>query len=377
MDGNADSKITDPSAPKSNNHSTEPNTEPGSVAPENDTNPTNPTEPSTEPTEDYETKSGTVAPSNPTGIGGTSEEWFEEGFNPFEWFSSDFLPEAEKLIATLSAMLLAVRMEIDEENRKKIDALIQFGEDLDNLLYELQSIALGNVESIYTSISLENWLSALMEVKKINEIEGFAIYDELNTMLGELYVVLLIKDSVDAISKGDKERFDENVEKLQNELKDIIETAAWKEIFTDFFNNLKPPPAPPPAPAINFDEVLSAIGSFFAEFGTGILCIIMLLISLILFVLTNGAYQPTTAPAFQNGGFVAVNRPFIAREAGPELIGTINGRTAVANNSQIVTAVSRGVSSAFLEAFYNQEDLVNVEVFLDGRQLLTTGRAQS
>ncbi len=37
---------------------------------------------------------------------------------------------------------------------------------------------------------------------------------------------------------------------------------------------------------------------------------------------------------------------FVAREAGPELVGTIGGRTAVANNDQIVEGISAGVEWA-------------------------------
>ena len=37
---------------------------------------------------------------------------------------------------------------------------------------------------------------------------------------------------------------------------------------------------------------------------------------------------------------------FLAREAGPELVGTINGHTAVANNDQIEAGIERAVSRA-------------------------------
>ena len=37
---------------------------------------------------------------------------------------------------------------------------------------------------------------------------------------------------------------------------------------------------------------------------------------------------------------------FIAREQGPELVGRIGNRTAVANNDQIVEGVAAGVTSA-------------------------------
>ena len=46
------------------------------------------------------------------------------------------------------------------------------------------------------------------------------------------------------------------------------------------------------------------------------------------------------------GGFVTTGQMFIAREAGPEYVGTIGNRTAVANNDQIVEGISSGVYAA-------------------------------
>ena len=37
---------------------------------------------------------------------------------------------------------------------------------------------------------------------------------------------------------------------------------------------------------------------------------------------------------------------FVAREAGPELVGTIGGRNAVANNGQIIAGIQAGVTNA-------------------------------
>ena len=51
-------------------------------------------------------------------------------------------------------------------------------------------------------------------------------------------------------------------------------------------------------------------------------------------------------PKLANGGMVSTGQMFIAREAGPELVGTIGGRTAVANNDQIVAGIANGVSAA-------------------------------
>lgn len=51
-------------------------------------------------------------------------------------------------------------------------------------------------------------------------------------------------------------------------------------------------------------------------------------------------------PTFASGGFPAAGQLFVARERGPELVGQIGSRTAVANNEQIVDAVARGVYMA-------------------------------
>lgn len=49
---------------------------------------------------------------------------------------------------------------------------------------------------------------------------------------------------------------------------------------------------------------------------------------------------------YASGGFPDEGELFMAREAGPELVGTIGGRTAVANNDQIIEGISAGVESA-------------------------------
>ena len=50
--------------------------------------------------------------------------------------------------------------------------------------------------------------------------------------------------------------------------------------------------------------------------------------------------------AFASGGFPEQGQLFVAREAGPELVGTIGGRTAVASNSQIESGIAIGVAAA-------------------------------
>ena len=70
---------------------------------------------------------------------------------------------------------------------------------------------------------------------------------------------------------------------------------------------------------------------------------------------SGGGYGGTTVSSsgfsgrsgkFASGGFPDVGQLFIAREKGPELVGTLGGHTAVANNEQIVEGIASGVSAA-------------------------------
>ena len=73
---------------------------------------------------------------------------------------------------------------------------------------------------------------------------------------------------------------------------------------------------------------------------------------------------------FATGGFPDVGELFVAREAGPELVGSINGHSAVANNDQIVEAVASGVYEAVSSAMSNtNERPMQVRVYLDSREI--------
>lgn len=68
----------------------------------------------------------------------------------------------------------------------------------------------------------------------------------------------------------------------------------------------------------------------------------------------KGALKITTG-WFADGGFPDVGQMFIAREAGPELVGTMGGRTAVANNDQITSGIYRAVLQALRDGGGFQE----------------------
>lgn len=61
-------------------------------------------------------------------------------------------------------------------------------------------------------------------------------------------------------------------------------------------------------------------------------------------VFSGGAWHSITA--YASGGSPLGGQLFLAREAGPELVGTLRGHTAVMNNDQIVASVSAGVARA-------------------------------
>lgn len=72
---------------------------------------------------------------------------------------------------------------------------------------------------------------------------------------------------------------------------------------------------------------------------------------------------------YAQGGLPPVGEMFIAREAGPELVGRIGNRSAVVNNDQIVEAVSQGVYSAVVAAMGSGQSGQAVNVYLDGKQI--------
>jgi len=85
-----------------------------------------------------------------------------------------------------------------------------------------------------------------------------------------------------------------------------------------------------------------------------------------------GRVARLSVPTFAIGGFPSFGELFIAREAGPELVGTIGRRTAVANNDQIVEAVAQGVYEAVSMAMRlntREEGSREIVLNLDGRTI--------
>lgn len=81
---------------------------------------------------------------------------------------------------------------------------------------------------------------------------------------------------------------------------------------------------------------------------------------------------------YASGGFPTPGQLFIANEPGnPEMIGSIGGRTAVANNEQITEAIAAAVYNAVVSAQAQQADRpiqINETINLDGRAVYRNQR---
>ena len=82
----------------------------------------------------------------------------------------------------------------------------------------------------------------------------------------------------------------------------------------------------------------------------------------------NGGHSGISGK-FASGGFPDEGQLFIAREAGAEMVGSLGGRTAVANNDQIVEGIRQGVYDAVMAANANGNNDVSVKVYLDSREI--------
>lgn len=81
-----------------------------------------------------------------------------------------------------------------------------------------------------------------------------------------------------------------------------------------------------------------------------------------------GRISPLYLPRFEKGGFPGTGQFFIARESGPELVGQIGNRTAVANNDQIVAGIQQGVYNAMVNAQSEQSSSAQ-NIYIGNRQV--------
>lgn len=86
--------------------------------------------------------------------------------------------------------------------------------------------------------------------------------------------------------------------------------------------------------------------------------------------LLKGSIPKLSIDWYAQGGFPDTGQLFVAREAGAEMVGNIGGKTAVANNDQIVQAVSQGVAQAVSSVLVNgTSGNQNITITLDGEKV--------
>ena len=94
-------------------------------------------------------------------------------------------------------------------------------------------------------------------------------------------------------------------------------------------------------------------------------------------VFSGGSWKPIKKYAV--GGLPSMGQMFVAREAGPELVGTLGGHTAVMNNDQIVSSVSYGVAQAVKEVIQpllktSAGNNRPIQISLDGKVIFDSTR---
>lgn len=92
-------------------------------------------------------------------------------------------------------------------------------------------------------------------------------------------------------------------------------------------------------------------------------------------VYSRGRWKPVQQ--YEAGGMPNQGQMFIARERGPELVGTLGGNTAVMNNDQIVASVSAGVAKAVAAVLGDQAQDVNIYLQGDAGQIFKVVRKEA
>lgn len=159
-------------------------------------------------------------------------------------------------------------------------------------------------------------------------------------------------DVFDTVRSGLAEKLDE----AWTAVKDFFKVSEWKEKVDDVIDtikkNFKMPEFPKIKLGLSWDTDISGVKKAVAD------------------ALGLDGWPKLSWSTYAQGGFPVSGQAFIARENGPELVGTIGNRTAVANNDQIVAAVSQGVYQAVMAAMSgNNSGGQNVNVYLDGKQI--------
>ena len=100
-------------------------------------------------------------------------------------------------------------------------------------------------------------------------------------------------------------------------------------------------------------------------------------------IFKNGKWNNITQ--YASGGIPNQGQMFIAREAGPEMVGKLGNATAVMNNDQIVASVAKGVQGAVEAGMRNVANMsssnnpqyMQADIIIDGRKVMESVLAEA
>ena len=170
----------------------------------------------------------------------------------------------------------------------------------------------------------------------IKDVIESKVTGSINSLKSLIECAVKIKDQVDT---GKMDKFGESIKKLANNMNIFADSKKLEESFTNMLNNMI-------GKFESFgNKIRNAMTNLFENLGKSVKSISVDASGNLKF----NQVPNVTIPRLAAGGVINAGQMFIAREAGPELVGNVGRRTAVMNNDQIVASVSQGVADANLE----------------------------
>lgn len=268
-----------------------------------------------------------------------------------------------------------------------IDLIALGGEAILNGL-TLLSDALTLIVDLLNAIQTGDWTSVWDSFKKVIEDAWKALSDFIWDGL------ILLADAIDVLLPGEQNLADqlraikdgtaqatiatEDGTKAIYGLSEAVEDAAGK------FNGTYRPSVEQTRTSLNglledfrsFGSDVSAIvTSLFQPFADFCAWIDSAIQGISIFNGLNGRVNQMQADGsiylqgFASGGFPDEGQLFIARESGAEMVGSIGGHTAVANNQEITEGIRAAVYDAMVASNASGNNDVSVRVYLDSREI--------
>lgn len=223
--------------------------------------------------------------------------------------------------------------------------------------------------------SLEKWSELLNNVKESFSTKWTEIVTKWKTDISNWwkmdvqpwFTVEKWTQLLDNIRTSFSKAFDRVRETVSEKMSAVYDTvSSWVDSIVELIGSIRS--------AIS--SAVSSIGGFVSGIGSKISGAV------------SGRAAVAAAPAvstYATGGFPTKGNLFIANEAGPELVGRIGNRSAVANTDQIIEGITAGVeigNAAVVDALLRVIDLLTIiaekdpELVLDTRETLRALREQ-